>query len=179
MPIYRMEPPVSAHDPLPLGNRERALGIIATATVLAFLYFARDVLVPITLAVILSLLIAPLVRLLRRLGLGQTLSVLAAVLLLAFSFAAVAGVIGSQLVHMAQSLPRYQRTIEHKLRTLNDVTVGKFNELTRQAGRFTNRRAPAEQSGDGEPPGAGEWPRTGEPPRTLQQSDPAVPNGPI
>jgi predicted PurR-regulated permease PerM len=62
-------------------------------------------LVPITLAVILSLLIAPLVRLLRRMHLGQTLSVLAAVLVLAFSFAAVAGVLGSQLVHMAQSLP--------------------------------------------------------------------------
>jgi predicted PurR-regulated permease PerM len=162
-----MEPPVPAHEPLPLANRERALGIIATATVLALLYFARDVLVPITLAVILSLLIAPLVRLLRRMHLGQTLSVLAAVLVLAFSFAAVAGVLGSQLVHMAQSLPRYQRTIEHKLRTLNDVTVGKFNELTRQAGRFTNRRVPTEQ------------PAAGEPTRTLQQSDAAVPNGPI
>jgi predicted PurR-regulated permease PerM len=162
-----METPLPAHEPLPLANRERALGIIATATVLALLYLARDVLVPITLAVILSLLIAPLVRVLRRMHLGQTSSVLAAVLLLAFSFAAVAGVIGSQLVHMAQSLPRYERTIEHKLRTLNDVTVGKFNELTRQAGRFANRRAAAEQAG------------TTEAPRTLQQSDPAAPNGPI
>src|SRR5258708_20552711 len=167
MRIYRMEPPVSAPDPLPIANRERALGIIATATVLALLYFARDVLVPITLAVILSLLIAPLVWVLRRMLLGQTLSVLAAVLLLAFSFAAVAGVIGSQLVHMAQSLPRYQRTIEHKLRTLNDVTVGKFNELTRQAGRITNRRAATEQPGIFEPP------------RTRQQSGQTSPNGPI
>jgi predicted PurR-regulated permease PerM len=112
-----MELPVSpAPGPAPLATHERALGIITTATVLALLYFARGVLVPITLAVILSLLIAPLVRALRRLGLGQTGSVLAAVLLLAFSFAAVAGVIGSQLVHMAQSLPRYERTIEHKIR---------------------------------------------------------------
>src|SRR5712664_2592768 len=140
MRIYRMEPPISAPDPSPLVHRERALGILATATLLALLYFARDVLVPITLAVILSLLIAPLVRVLRRIGLGHMLSVLAAVLVLAFSFAAVAGVIGSQLVHIAQSLPRYQRTIEHKLKTLNDVTVGKFNELTGQAGRFANRR---------------------------------------
>jgi len=171
-----MEPPVPAHEPLPLGNRERALGIIATATVLALLYLARDVLVPITLAVILSLLIAPLVRLLRRMHLGQTLSVLAAVLVLAFSFAAVAGVLGSQLVHMAQSLPRYQRTIEHKLRTLNDVTVGKFNELTRQAGRFTNRRVPTEQTGTNGTNGAT---GTAETPRTLQHFDPAAPIGPI
>src|SRR5271156_5922080 len=123
MRIYRMESPISTlPDPLPLAHRDRALGIIATATVLALLYFARDVLVPITLAIILSLLIAPLVRILRRIGLGQTLSVLAAVLVLALSFAAVAGVIGSQLIRMVQSLPRYERTIEHKLKILDDVT---------------------------------------------------------
>lgn len=124
-------------DPKPGVARERALGIIATATVLAILYFARDVLVPITLAFILSLLIAPLVRMLRRTGLGQTLSVLAAVLVLAFSFAAVAGVIGSQLVHMSASLPRYERTVTHKLKLLNDVTVGKFNAITRRAQHVT------------------------------------------
>src|ERR1700686_1814758 len=101
-----------ARDPPATPIRDRALGIIATATLLALLYFARDVLVPITLAFILSLLIAPLVHALRRFGLGQTLSVLAAVLVLTFSFAAVAGVIGSQFVHMAASLPRYERTIE-------------------------------------------------------------------
>jgi predicted PurR-regulated permease PerM len=199
-----MDQPVSAPDPLPLPNRERALGIIATATLLALLYFGRDVLVPITLAVILSLLIAPLVRVLRRIGFGHILSVLAAVLVLSFSFAAVAGVIGSQLVHMAQSLPRYQRTIEHKLKTLNDVTVGKFNELTGQSGRFTNRHPAAtrepgalgesgapEQPGTPEQPGASEQPGTPEraatlrqpvaleTPRTLQQSASAGPNSPI
>ena len=65
-----MELPVaSAPGPSPLATHERALGNITTARVLALLYFARGVLVPITLAVILSLLIAPLVRALRRLGL--------------------------------------------------------------------------------------------------------------
>jgi predicted PurR-regulated permease PerM len=141
-----MDSPASpVPDPSPLANRERALGIMATVSVLALLYFARGVLVPITLAIILSLLIAPLVRLLRRLGLGQTLSVLAAVLVLALSFAAVAGVIGSQLIRMVQSLPRYERTIERKLKTLDDVTVGRFNALTGQAGRFLNPRTPQEQ----------------------------------
>src|SRR5271163_3785212 len=98
-------------------TRDRALGIIATATLLAMLYFARDVLVPITLAFILSLLIAPLVRALRRLGLGQTLSVLAAVVSLALVFGAIASVIGSQLFRMAESLPQYEKTFERKLET--------------------------------------------------------------
>jgi predicted PurR-regulated permease PerM len=120
--------------------RERALGIMATATLLALLYFARDVLVPITLAFILSLLIAPVVRGMRRLGLNQTFSVLAAVLVLAASLGAVATVIGSQLVRMAASLPQYEKTIRLKLETLDDVTVGRLNSLSGQAGRLFNRR---------------------------------------
>jgi predicted PurR-regulated permease PerM len=125
--------------------RDRALGIISTATLLALLYFARDVLVPITLAFILSLLIAPLVRGLRRIGLGQTLSVLAAVLVLALSFVAVAGVIGTQLVHMGGSLPKYERTLQRKLETLNSLTLKRVSALTAQAGRVLNRNPEAAQ----------------------------------
>ncbi|HEY2462570.1 MAG TPA: AI-2E family transporter [Steroidobacteraceae bacterium] len=127
-----------AVPPIPHG-RDRALGIIATATLLALLYFGRDVLVPVTLAFILSLLIAPLVRTLRRIGLGQTLSVLAAVLVLALSFGAIAGVIGSQLVPMVGSLPQYERTLEDKLETLDRLTVRRVNSFTAQAGRVLNR----------------------------------------
>ena len=122
--------------------RDRALGIMATATLLAVLYFARDVLVPITLAFILSLLIAPLVRALRHIGLGQTVSVLAAVIVLALSFGAIGGVIGSQLVGMAGSLPQYERTLEVKLETLDRLTVRRVNAFTAQAGRVLNNRNP-------------------------------------
>jgi predicted PurR-regulated permease PerM len=140
--------------------RDRALGIIATAAFLALLYFARDVLVPITLAFILSLLIAPLVRALRRIGLGQTASVLAAVLGLALSFGAIAGVIGSQLFHMSSSLTKYERTLERKLETLNNLTVKRMNALTVQAGKVLNKNTEAP------------------PPQTLQ-SDAANPQTPI
>jgi predicted PurR-regulated permease PerM len=158
-----MDSPVSSvSNPSPLANRERALGIVATVSILALLYFARGVLVPITLAIILSLLIAPLVRVLRRLHLGQTLSVLAAVVVLALSFAAVAGVIGSQLVRMAQSLPRYERTIKQKLKTLNDVTVGRFNSITGQAEHLMYRRAADEQPAAPERSHALQRPRTQE-----------------
>jgi predicted PurR-regulated permease PerM len=148
-------------DPSTSPARDRALGIIATATLLALLYFARDVLVPITLAFILSLLIAPMVRALRRLGLGQTHSVLVVVLALALSFGAFATVIGSQLVRMATSLPKYERTLERKLETLNDVTVGRINSLTAQAGRVFDRHADAGQS------------------PTLTQTDASAPKTPI
>jgi predicted PurR-regulated permease PerM len=149
-----------ARDPPP-PIRDRAFGLVATATLLALLYFARDVLVPITLAFILSLLIAPLVRALRRLKLGQTLSVLAAVLVLALAFGAIAAVIGSQIVRMADSLPTYKRTLEDKLETLNDITVRRMNALTAQADKALNRNS-----------------EEASPPATLQ-SDSAAPKRPI
>ncbi len=74
--------------------RDRAAGIIAFAVVLTLLYLGRDVLIPLTLALMLSLLIAPLVRALRSIGLGQTGSVLVAVLALAMLCAATAGSAG-------------------------------------------------------------------------------------
>ena len=103
--------------------RDRAIGIIATGTILAILYFARDVLVPITLAVILSLLLSPLVRALRRRGLGATSSVIAAVLALTLACGAVAGVIGVQAARMAASFPQYERTLRQKFAKLNQLTV--------------------------------------------------------
>jgi predicted PurR-regulated permease PerM len=156
-----MTPPdPSAAAPIP-HIHDRALGIIATAAFLALLYFARDVLVPITLAFILSLLIAPLVRVLRRIGLGQTLSVLTAVVVLALSVGAVGAVIGTQLAHMSGSLTKYEHTLERKLETVNSLTVKRMNAFTVQAGKVLNKNTEAAP-----------------PPQTLQP-DVAAPQTPI
>jgi predicted PurR-regulated permease PerM len=121
---------------------DRAGGLVATATLVALLYLGRDVLVPITLAVILSLLIAPLVRGLRRLGIGQTVSVLVAVVALAVSFTAAATVVAMQIVKMSASLPSYEKTIRHKLMVLDDLTIGRLNLLNGEAGRALGSRPP-------------------------------------
>ena len=128
--------------------RDRALGIVATGTILAILYFGREVLVPITLAVILSLLISPLVRVLRRLGLGPTSSVLAAVLVLTMALGAVASVIGVQVAHMLKSLPQYERTTVDKLYKVNELTVDRLAAFTSQTERLVGeRREPRAASG--------------------------------
>jgi predicted PurR-regulated permease PerM len=138
-----MDAPISpGPDPASgLARYNRAIGILATACVLALLYFARDVLVPITLAVFLSLLISPLIHRLRRIGLDRTLSVLTGALLLTVALAAVAAVIGMQVVRMTDSLPQYQETIQHKFETINDMTVGRMKALTSEAAHIVNRHA--------------------------------------
>jgi len=121
--------------------RDRALGIIAVGVVLTLLYFGRDVLIPLTLSLMLSLLIAPLVHVLRRLGLGQVFSVLTAVLSLALACTAVAVVLGVQVLRMAASLPQYQATIQQKLHSVDELTVGRLNALTTAASRFIDTQA--------------------------------------
>src|ERR1700679_2794735 len=115
----------SESDALPVtsASRDRGITIVASATVLALLYFGREVLVPITLALILSLLVAPLIRGLRRIGLGHTPSVLIAVLALVMFMVGLTTVIGSQVVHLARSLPQYEATINAKAKTLHSMTI--------------------------------------------------------
>lgn len=114
----------------------RAVGIVAIGTILAILYFGRDVLVPITLAIILSLLLSPFVRVLRRVGVGSTASVLVTVLLLMLCVGSLAAVMGVHMARMAASLPQYEDTIHDKLATLDDITVERFNTVSAQVGRL-------------------------------------------
>ncbi len=130
-----------SESPATASVRDRAVGIVATGTILAILYFARDVLVPITLAIILSLLIAPLVRALRRLGMGSTSSVLGAVLALALLFASVATVMGAQVARMAASLPQYEQTLRHKFAAVDEMSVSWLNRLSGHANRLLEERS--------------------------------------
>ena len=57
------------------------VGIEVAAIVVAALYFAREVLIPVTLAMLLSFVLSPLVELLRQIWLGRILSVVLAVVL--------------------------------------------------------------------------------------------------
>jgi predicted PurR-regulated permease PerM len=130
----------SESDPLPVTSAtDRGITIVASATVLALLYFGREVLVPITLALLLSLLVAPLIRALRRIGLGHTPSVLIAVLALTMFLVGLTTVIGSQVVHLAKSLPQYEATINAKAKTLHSLTVGRMELMQGEAGKVISQ----------------------------------------
>jgi predicted PurR-regulated permease PerM len=130
----------SESDLVPVTSaRDRGITIVASATVLALLYFGREVLVPITLAFILSLLVAPLIRGLRRIGLGHTPSVLIAVLALAMFLVGLTTVIGSQVVHLARSLPQYEATINAKAQTLRSMTIGRMELMQGEAGKVMSQ----------------------------------------
>ena len=124
-------------DSLPARALPNAVaGLIGTATVLALLYFGRDVLIPITLAFIFSFLIAPFVRALRHIGFGPTLSVCAGVLVVTLTLGAIGAVLVSQVTRMGASLPLYQDTIASKIEVLDELTRGSLGSLGGPAGQL-------------------------------------------
>ena len=102
-----------------------ALGTVLLAVVVvAALYLAREVLVPISLAVLLSFVLAPLVRLLRACYAPRFVAVMFAVLL---AFAAIFGLgalMVSQVNQLAQDLPGYQSTLREKIQSLRGAAAG-------------------------------------------------------
>ncbi len=110
------------------------LGVIAAVLAVASLTLARDVLIPITLSILLSFLLAPLARLLRRLHLGRTMSSVAAVLVGLGLMLALGWLIGAQIAGLAGRLPRYQATVEAKLDSAREVVVGEIGAISRRLG---------------------------------------------
>ncbi|MBV9696727.1 MAG: AI-2E family transporter [Gammaproteobacteria bacterium] len=116
--------------------------ILVSGVALALLYFGRSVLIPLVLAIMLSLLLAPAVRALGRIGLGRALSVSIVVLSLVVSCATLAVSLGTQVLRMTESLPRYEATIHRKIRTLDESTLGRVRVLTSEAGGLISMQDP-------------------------------------
>ncbi|MFM0467960.1 AI-2E family transporter [Paraburkholderia strydomiana] len=117
--------------------------VITGVVVVCALYFGRAVLIPITLSVLLSFLLAPLVQMLRRLHMGQLPSIFIAVLFALAALLAVGALIGAQLVQLAGDLPQYQVAIERKIETVQEKTIGRADSLMSRAAATLQRVAPS------------------------------------
>jgi predicted PurR-regulated permease PerM len=108
----------------------RSLVRLTTAAfVIAALYFASTVLIPITLAILLSLVLAPLVDTAQRTGLSRAPAALVAMIAAAGVIVVLAGAVGQQIADLTQELPRYEATIASKARSIEDATLGWASRL--------------------------------------------------
>ena len=130
----------------------RSLTTLAGSVVIvAALYFGREVLIPITLAILLSFVLAPLVGLLRR-AIGRIPAVILSVLIAVTIFLALAGVMGMQVAELANDIPRYQTTIRQKVDTLRKFTTEPLSGLIGTVGREVQKASKddAEQAAPGD-----------------------------
>jgi predicted PurR-regulated permease PerM len=108
------------------------------------LHFARDVLIPLALAILLAFLLAPAVRGLERLRLGRLASTLVVVAIGFAAIGAVGWIAATQAVSVAAKLPEYRENILAKMRALRhtpDSSLGKAADAIKE---LENEAAPAE-----------------------------------
>jgi predicted PurR-regulated permease PerM len=107
-----------------------AVGTLAVAA----LYLGRDVLIPITLAIMLSFVLSPIVNLLQKLRLWRAPAVILTVVAALGVLGLVATLIGSQAASLTADAPRYAKTIEAKVERVQVFAVARLASITKQLG---------------------------------------------
>jgi predicted PurR-regulated permease PerM len=114
--------------------------VAAACVVVASLYFARDVLIPLALAVLLAFLLNPLACLLEKCRLGRVAPVLLAVLLAMGVLGLLGWVLESQFVSLANRLPDLHQEIQRKIADLRGMS-GEFGKAARNVEKTVREAA--------------------------------------
>ena len=115
--------------------------------VIASLYWARAVFVPLALALMLTFLLQPVVAALHRRGLGYAPAAGLVVILLALAIGAIGWVAVTQLSSLASELPQYQDNLRQKIDDLQHASQGGLFGRSRRlwqssAGSFSSASCP-------------------------------------
>src|SRR5580692_13101189 len=96
-------------------NVARLLGVILAVVFVATLYFARVVLIPFTLAVLITFVLTPVAKFLERLHFGRIFSTLIVVVLSFMLVGALAWTVSQQFAQVMNQLPAYRLNIRDKI----------------------------------------------------------------
>src|SRR5262244_3852249 len=98
--------------------------MLSLILVIASLYWARAVLIPFALALLLTFLLQPIVAAVHRKGLSRTPAAVLVVVLVAVIIAAVGWVVVTQFSNLAYELPRYKGNLTQKISDLRNASRG-------------------------------------------------------
>ncbi len=98
--------------------------VLLAAVAVAALYFGREVLVPIALALLLSFVLAPPVRILQSWRFPRTVAVFIVGLLAFSTIFGLGALMVSQVTQLASDLPGYQSTLREKIQSLRGAAAG-------------------------------------------------------
>lgn len=120
----------------PVSSGIRNIAILVS--VVAVLYLAREILIPLAFAVTLSLILAPAIAWLEKLRLGRVPAALLVMLMSMAGAGAIGWVIFNDLVDVANQLPQYQQNIHKKLEAIrapNTGAVGRAAASVKELGK--------------------------------------------
>lgn len=147
-------PKPSVRHPRDYSLAPTLLALLLAIAFVAICYFAREVLLPFALAVLLSFLLAPLARRFERWGLGRVGSVIVAVIL-AFGALGVTGyVITRQVLDLAGNIGQYEDQLTEKIRSLRRARSPQLSKVTKTIENLDEELSAPEPPLQGEHPGA-------------------------
>lgn len=117
-----------------------AAGLLVAAAVL---YFARHVLIPFALAILLAFLLAPVVRRLEHWRLGRVLATLLAVVIAFTIIAGIGAVATRQALSLAAKLPEYRHNIVAKIRAVREPEQSRLGKAAEAIKELESEAAPA------------------------------------
>jgi predicted PurR-regulated permease PerM/CheY-like chemotaxis protein len=120
--------------------------LASIAVVVAALYLAKGLLVPLTLAVLLSFMLSPLCDWLERRWLGRIPAVLLTAILGFTVLGAATWTTADQMARLAPKIPEYQKNLETKLSSVNEYAVAALSKLTSSAQGIGQTLAPAAEA---------------------------------
>ena len=103
-------------------------GTVVGVVVVATLYWAQSVFIPVALAGFLTFLLSPFVTWFRQRGVPRTPAVILVVLCAATALGGVGWLVTEQISSLLRELPRYRHTIHDKVQSFKQAT-GKFQEI--------------------------------------------------
>lgn len=119
--------------PLPRNWNTVFLGILATIAILACLYVARDIVLPVVLALVLKLLFQPLVKLLERIRIPKVAGALFCLVLLLGVFVGLGALLSSPASRWASQLPEAWPILQKRFAVLQP-TVAHLQEILAHMG---------------------------------------------
>lgn len=119
-------------------------GLVIFLAICAILYAGAEILIPVALAVLLSILLAPVVSGLQRLHLPKVLAAILTVAMAAMVVAVLTGFVASAVTNLAADLPSYQSSLRDKAHNLKSLTTG-GGTLERAAGVLESLRKELEK----------------------------------
>ena len=161
---------VQAAPSVPAASSPELRTLVAVAVgaiVVATLYIAQDVLIPITLAVMLSFVLSPLVDALRRIGLWPVAAVAVSVLVALGAIGLIGTLLGSQAATLAVDVPHYVEAIQGKVGGIQALATTRVASITKLISGNTPAIAPV--SVPAAPPREGKTDATALPGGTQQQ----------
>jgi len=124
--------------------------VVRTAAVLvgvvAVLYFARDILIPLALAITLTLILSPAVGWLQKMHIRRVPGTLLVMIVMVLTASGIGYVILNQLVQVVSDLPEYRENIQNKIAAVRAPNKGALGKAARSVQELGKELATPQQT---------------------------------